>query len=316
MGGTTSAERDCLRSLREMGYTDEQAKVALEAAGGDVQRAVALLLDQESIISSACAAPPAAAARPTARDEERAVSRALESRLGQGAGTAQTPEQRVQACVARLAGHAAAVDTLITSLTKVLEHPEDERYRKVNISNKAFQERVASAPGGMEFMQAVGFQPMHGHLVLQSRDPALVWIGKSALEQIRTGEQYQRSKEALELKQALAMSSGDYEVEDAARRAQYLARVPEEPTEGLAGNSLICFHVGDEQVWRRFESCNTLEDLVMFARSLPKTPLRDLALSNVTMSPAVPLDLSNQLGLTLQRLDLWPTGHVQVSRRA
>ena len=36
----------------------------------------------------------------------------------------------------------------------------------------------------MEFMYAVGFEPMHGHLVLQSRDPALVWIGKSALEQL------------------------------------------------------------------------------------------------------------------------------------
>lgn len=279
-----------------------------QAVGSRPARVVASASRQPTSAQDARPAPNAArAAGP--------VARAAENRAGLGVAATQTPQQRVQACVARLADNAAAVDTLITSLTKVLEFPQDERYRKVNINNRAFQQRVASAPGGMELMHAVGYEPMHGHLVLQSRDLALVWIGKSALEQIRTGAQYQRSKEALELQQALAMSSDDYEVEDATRRAEYLARVPEEPSEGLAGNALICFHVGGEQVWRRFESCNTLEDLVMFARSLPKTPKRDLALSNVTMSPAVPLDMNGQLGLTLQRLDLWPTGHVQVSRR-
>jgi len=118
------------------------------------------------------------------------------------------------------------------------------------------------------------------------------------------------------MQQALAMSKGDYKVEDAKRRAQYLARVPEEPAEGLAGNALICFHVGEAQVWRRFESCNTLEDLVNFARSLPNTPQRDISLSNITMAPAIPFDLDSQLGLTLQRIDLWPTGHVRVCSRA
>jgi hypothetical protein len=30
------------------------------------------------------------------------------------------------------------------------------------------------------------------------------------------------------------------------------------------------------------------------------------------MSPHVTLDLQSQLGLTLQRLDLWPAGHIRV----
>ena len=67
------------------------------------------------------------------------------------------------------------------------------------------------------------------------------------------------------------------------------------------------------QVWRRFESCNTLEDLVNYARSLPGVPLGDsLRLTNVTMAPHVPLDIGRQLGLSLQDLDMWPTGHVRV----
>ena len=50
----------------------------------------------------------------------------------------------------------------------------------------------------------------------------------------------------------------------ARRRAAWLKRCPPEPAEGDAGNSLICVHVGETQTWRRFESCNTLEDLANF----------------------------------------------------
>lgn len=92
--------------------------------------------------------------------------------------------------------------------------------------------------------------------------------------------------------------------------------MPAEPAEGAAGNALLCVHLADgAQVWRRFESCNTLEDLLNHVRSLPGVPLGEpssLRLTNVTMAPHVPLRLDSQLGLTLQALDLWPTGHVRV----
>jgi len=156
---------------------------------------------------------------------------------------------------------------------------------------------------------------MHGHLVLQSRDTALLWLGKSALEAARGRSDYQASKERGELQHALEMSSGEYEAELSRRRAEYGQRVPDEPAEGQAGNSLICFHMpADKQVWRRFESCCTLEDLLNFVRSRPEAPASGVKLSNVTMNPPVPLDLSAQLGLTLQRLEMWPTGHVRVER--
>ena len=66
-------------------------------------------------------------------------------------------------------------------------------------------------------------------------------------------------------------------------------------------------------MWRRFESCNTLEDLLNFVRSLPRAPKRDLVLDNITTRPPRRLDTAAQLGLTLQRLDMWPSGHVAVS---
>ena len=84
-----------------------------------------------------------------------------------------TPEQRVQQCAQRLTGRAEEVDVLTTSLARILQSPHDEKFRKVNISNPKFQQYVASAPGGMEFMYAVGFEPMHGYLVNQRQDLAL-----------------------------------------------------------------------------------------------------------------------------------------------
>eukprot|EP00966_Prymnesium_polylepis_P160724 3714786-Prymnesium_polylepis.1 len=225
--------------------------------------------------------------------------------------TSGSPEERVQRCAQMLAGHAEAVDILITSLTRALEHPNDEKYRKVNPSNPTFARTVGATPGGIELLWAVGYENVHGHLVLQKRDAALLWLGKSALETTRASTAYQASKEAQQLDKALSLSGQAYEAEDERRRAAWLERVPAEPAEGAAGSSLICVHVGDTQVWRRFESCNTLEDLACFVRSLPGAPVRGLTLANVTMSPPQPLSLDTQLGLTLQRLDLWPTGHVR-----
>ena len=386
----SSAHQGSLHSLQGMGFSEEQAIVALQAANGDLNRAVQLLLDQPQVAASTAPPPvprpplpptraqamaeeaaslqraieeskrdtaPSATAR--ARQMPAAQSHALaaaEARMratqGRGAPPSRgaqfghpapappkarppaataaarvpaqavaqlsgrtaggTPEERVQRCAQALAGHAQAVDILITSLNRALEHPNDEKYRRVNPSNPAFAATVGATPGGVDMLYAVGFEPVHGHLVLQKRDPALLWLGKSALETVRTSGQYQASKEAVQVEAALGLSEKSYSEEDHKRRAQWAAKVPAEPAEGEAGNSLICCHVGGGHVWRRFESCSTLEDVANFVRSLPGTPLSGLKLSNVTMSPEVPLDLEMQKGLTLQRLDMWPTGHVRV----
>ena len=55
-------------------------------------------------------------------------------------------------CAQRLTGRAEAVDVLTTSISRILQNPRDEKFRKVNISNPKFQQYVASAPGGMEFL--------------------------------------------------------------------------------------------------------------------------------------------------------------------
>ena len=51
-----------------------------------------------------------------------------------------------------------------------MTHPGEEKYRKIRIRNKAFQDKVASVPGAMMFLEAVGFHqqllPHQGALLL------------------------------------------------------------------------------------------------------------------------------------------------------
>ena len=46
-----------IQDLVAMGFTQENAQVALEAAGGDVQRAAAMLLEQQEVTAAPARAP-------------------------------------------------------------------------------------------------------------------------------------------------------------------------------------------------------------------------------------------------------------------
>lgn len=51
-----------------------------------------------------------------------------------------------------------AVRTLLTFVRNVVEHPGQEKYRKVRTANNTFQTRLASKTGGVECMHAFGFE--------------------------------------------------------------------------------------------------------------------------------------------------------------
>ena len=76
--------------------------------------------------------------------------------------------QAIQRATDRLVASksAHAIDLLRASLTKVLEQPHNERFRTVNPTTAAMSP-VADARGGTEFLWAVGYEPIYGHLVLQ-----------------------------------------------------------------------------------------------------------------------------------------------------
>ena len=110
-----------------------------------------------------------------------------------------------------------------------------------------------------------------------------------------------------------AGSARQREAEKSSRRAAWLAKVPEEPPLGAAGCTKIAVHVGGAVHWRRFGSWHTLEDLANFCASLADT---EISITNITVHPAQRLELATDGGFTLQRLDLWPSGHVEVAAAA
>jgi len=62
--------------------------------------------------------------------------------------TCNKPRERVETCV----------ETLCKYLDNIIQNPAEQKYRKIRMSNKAFQERVASLEGTEEFILDCGFQ--------------------------------------------------------------------------------------------------------------------------------------------------------------
>ena len=98
--------------------------------------------------------------------------------------TSMDRQQRMQSAATRLVAcgptGARAIDILVASVTKVLAEPHKERYRIVDPSHPAMHP-LAEARGGTEFLWAIGYEPVHGHLVLQRHDPAQLRAGLDVL---------------------------------------------------------------------------------------------------------------------------------------
>lgn len=87
-----------------------------------------------------------------------------------------------------------AVDTICTYLKNIAEFPEEPKYRRIRLTNKAFQERVLKAIGGLEILQAVGFREVlegeSAERFLVIAEEKAIDTGKicAALDTIRNGE--------------------------------------------------------------------------------------------------------------------------------
>merc|ERR550514_859026 len=230
-----------------------------------------------------------------------------------------TREERINKCASHLASTPDALDLLHASLAKVIAQPHAERLRKVNVKSGVFHDRVAAKNGsGVELLYAVGYEPMHGHLVLQKHEPALLTIALNALSRARELPTYREAKAALEHAAAAKAAAAEVAASAAARRAVHAAKVPAEPGYLEAGRAssacVVSITIGGEQYTRRFDSDSTLATLVHFIRSLPALADPDgaLALSNVTTRPARVLDALKEGEASLYSLDLWPRGKVLV----
>jgi UBX domain-containing protein 6 len=55
-------------------------------------------------------------------------------------------------------GRKLCIDTICRYIDNIMSHPDDEKYRKIRLYNKAFQERVAHIEGALMFLEAIGFE--------------------------------------------------------------------------------------------------------------------------------------------------------------
>ncbi|XP_059447613.1 uncharacterized protein LOC132179017 [Corylus avellana] len=55
-----------------------------------------------------------------------------------------------------------AFQTLLTFAGNVVKNPDEEKFRKIRLSNQSFQERVGALRGGIEFLELCGFEKIEG----------------------------------------------------------------------------------------------------------------------------------------------------------
>ncbi|KAF7836995.1 UBX domain-containing protein 1 [Senna tora] len=55
-----------------------------------------------------------------------------------------------------------AFQTLLTYVGNVVKNPDEEKFRKIRLSNQTFQERVGALKGGIDFLEICGFEKMEG----------------------------------------------------------------------------------------------------------------------------------------------------------
>merc|ERR1719198_2843402 len=248
-------------------------------------------------------------------DKAEAYIRGLTARRPPAAMTA---EDRIRLSAGKLSRHPDALDILRASLAKVLAEPHCEKYRKVNVSSGPFKERVSSkTSAAVELLYAVGYEPMHGHLVLQSHEPRMLAMALEVLDEAKAAPTYVAGKAHMDGEKARQTARTHDAAAAAARRATYLAKVPAEPKADAATSACVITvrapggpAVGDT---RRFDSDSTLQDLVHWIRSLESVPEADaLTIENVTVRPARVLDSEREGQASLYALDLWPRGQVLV----
>ena len=188
------------------------------------------------------------------------------------------------------------------------------------------------------------FHPYRDKLILEECliDPALLYLGISALEQTKTTTEYQLAKGHAVLQRTLQRirSAADAEEEETIARAAFLSKCPTEPAVGRSATVSVALGSSNnsdsvEVLRRRFEGDDTLLDVLhwlgahgtqIYYNLQPasssserlhrqnQNPHEEWVLLDVHRQ--VVLDIPRQANDTLQYLECWPSGRLQVTTRA
>ncbi|KAG8519082.1 UBX domain-containing protein 6 [Galemys pyrenaicus] len=82
------------------------------------------------------------------------------------------------------------VDTIAKYLDNIHLHPEEEKYRKIKLQNKVFQERINCLEGTREFFEAIGFQKALLQVPNQEDPEEFYVLSEAALAQPQSLERH------------------------------------------------------------------------------------------------------------------------------
>lgn len=82
------------------------------------------------------------------------------------------------------------VDTIAKYLDNIHLHPEEEKYRKIKVQNKVFQERIHCLEGTHEFFEAIGFQKVLLPIPDQEGPEEFYVLSEAALAQPQSLERH------------------------------------------------------------------------------------------------------------------------------
>lgn len=231
----------------------------------------------------------------------------------------KSKEEQILRNVDRLKSHPTAVDTLYKALTALRTDPNNQKFRRIDKSNPGYQRSVASAPGAEALLLVMNFTQIGNTLVLdRSRvDPALLFLGISALEDARKSSEYQEAKRQIQFTNEiktihLQVNSSEQE---ALMRANFISKCPTEPPGGRG--ALVQVGFGDETIKRRFDGDDVLQDVVNWlgghGSAIPdKLLTREWCLVDKNRFPISPIDVKLNLDKTLQYVGFWPSGKLEI----
>jgi hypothetical protein len=235
----------------------------------------------------------------------------------------KSKEEQILRCAQRLAPHPFAVDTLLRAFTFIRKNPNMDKYRKIDRSTNGFQSSLQGKPGAVDLIYAMNFESRAGptndsssDLILRrSRvDDALLYLGISALEEIRKSEEYISSKQSIAFEKELKqIQNGQHvsEDEEILKRAALISKLPSEPSSGAG--TLVQISLGEEKIMRRFDGDDILKDVIHFigthGSAIPeKIKAREWCLVDMNQYPVVPIDTDDNMHKTLQYIGCWPSG--------
>ncbi|KAL3788364.1 hypothetical protein HJC23_009170 [Cyclotella cryptica] len=248
----------------------------------------------------------------------------------------KSKEEQIMRCAHRLKPHVVAVDTLLRVLTSVRNSPDVVKFRTIDRNNANYVQHVRDKPGAEDLLLAMNYRRdtaknelrLEKHLV----DPTLLYLGISALEQMRTSEEYQEAKKWRAFHAEMnrvARQSGSHDVqsgmtqEETEVRLDFLSKCPKEPPEGRG--AIVNVHLGKESeqiegghVSRRFDGDDTLQDVLHWLGGcyglelINRLHSREWCLCDLNRYPVSPLDVEKHGNKTLQFLGLFPSGKLGV----